>query len=357
MTEYEEFIWEMPDTNRRDFKKLYNANKNDPDWPIERWIETFTIDLPYLRGPVVIFHDGFNLPLGTGNFKEGTVAIHFGKYFKQPLEVGVFPSTVQKITFGNYYGRKSGMCLQEGVFPEGLLVLRYMNYAKCSIEFAPNVLPNTLIFLEIGSNSSVPIGPNILPNSLEILSGNTSFTEDFKFPLNIKILRTGTKFNIEITPDNLIKLERLTLCKYPYELVPGSLPNTCIEIILHDYNLKLVPGSLPANLKKLVIYGYNHAITKHCIPKSLESFELDGYLPIRIAWNEDYPDVSGEELETGFFIPLPNDGNMKFIDLGSQQVRYDEDTDEEGGNFYEVFKDHHIIKFYGEMAKNAIDNA
>ena len=46
---------------------------------------------------------------------------------------------------------------------------------------------------------------------------------------------------------------------------------------------------------------------------------------------------------------------MKSIDLGSQQVRYDEDSDDEGGNFYEVFKDHWIIKFYGEMVKNAVD--
>ncbi len=354
MTEFEEFIWEMPDTNRRDLKKLYNDHKNDPDWPIKRLINAFTSESED-SGPIVIFLDGFNLPLGKGNFKEGTVAIHFGKYFKQPLEKGVFPSTVQKITFGNYYGRKSGTHIEKGVFPEGLLVLRYMNYANCSISFLPKVLPSTLIFLDIGSPSKVPIGPNILPNSLEILKGNISFTKDFKFPPNIKILRMGGKFNMEITSDNLSKLERLTLCNYPYELVPGSISNTCIEIMLYNYNLKLVPGSLPSNLKKLNIYGYNHVITKHVIPKSLESFELDEYFPIRIDWEKYCPDISEEERENAFFIPLPYDGNMKSIDLGSQQVRYDEDSDDEGGNFYEVFKDHHIIKFYREMTKNAVD--
>ncbi len=325
-------IWNFPKTNTPELIELYN---HDPNRSLEQWIQACTSE----DATTVTFPDGFNMPLGTGNFPEGIDTIIFGQKFCQQLEAGVFPTTIRKIIFGRKFGRKKAHTLPIGVFPEGLLLLRFVDYATFNIKIEPNVLPSTLLFLEIGSKYMHMIGPNILPDSLETFIGDVSFTDDFKFPPNLKNLKTGSKLNLDInlTCTSLSKIEHLFLypCNQPLEV--GAISDTCIELTLNNYAVELVPGVLPSNLKKLFMTGYTNYWRKNVIPESVESFVL----------REDRRDCRGmtdEERTEAYRIYFPKNGNMKFLWLSLRQVGYDEDED--GGNFYNDFEDYDSITFY-----------
>jgi hypothetical protein len=134
---------------------------------------------------------------------KGTTHVKFNPFFEHVLKPGDIPNTVVSIKLNTIFVKK----IRVGVIPHGV---QYLWLGTCST-LSEKCIPDSVRHLMLGYREELKL--NVIPNSVEILE----LTSNFGRPLN-----------------------------------PGVIPNSVIQLTLHNYNHLLSKEIIPSSVKTIV---------------------------------------------------------------------------------------------------------
>jgi hypothetical protein len=175
---------------------------------------------------------------------------------------------VESIKTNNFEG-----CINSNIFASTLKYLTFDNnfnnifYEVVSEELIICLLPDRLIYLELGHAFNQPIYNSVFPSSLLYLTLGNSFNHILTknaLPLNLLYLKLGNAFNTSITE--------------------GVLPTSLQILILgNGFNELLLKNTLPTSLKTLILGdSYNQPIYKDILPTSLKILKFGSLFNIAV---------------------------------------------------------------------------
>ncbi|KAM9997083.1 hypothetical protein ACTFIZ_001988 [Dictyostelium cf. discoideum] len=246
------------------------------------------------------FIEDFNKILRVNSIPNTIKIIKFNKFFQQPIELGVLPTSLEYLSFHCFYNDLK-FTSTRNLLPNSITTLIFDNDEKGVFRSGCGC------FLDLNSNDN----DSLLPNSLTKLN----LPNNFNTKLNVKSLPnsiTSLKFGIynepleeNVLPDNLIELTMVcfnrdfnentfTNCKQINKLIlkrfnqkisgTNSLPNSLTHLDLESFNQSIIDDRnnclLPNNLKYLDITYYNNNNNNNnnnnlLLPNSIETLIIN----------------------------------------------------------------------------------
>ena len=211
----------------------------------------------------------FDQPIPPGALRHGLCFLQFNATYKQPLQVGSIPDTVEVLQFGTYSHQ-----LERGHLPASLTHLVFGSYRP---PILPGVLPAGLRRLHLGGHNQ-PLRVGALPSQLQYLSLGDRFAHPLSpgtIPSSVTHLRLSDRFShtlqVGSVPHGVHYLHLGSSFNHP--LPPRVLPASLRELMVSShFNQCLEPGSLPAGLEALAFppnAAFQQTIHPGVIPASV----------------------------------------------------------------------------------------
>ncbi len=203
----------------------------------------------------------FNLKIKEGSLPPELTILDIGTQFNQKITSGMLPCSITDLTFGAFFNQ----LIEVNTLPQYLKYLTFEGGDK--ITLMPNVLPNSLISLELYDfNEPLFLRGTfnyMLPRNLTQLEMGEKFDQPLDpgiLPDNLIVLNLGGFYNQKLMQYSLPKkLKNLRLnSHYKYPLIDVLAHLTDLEIIqfAHSKNkhrhIKIIPEIIPKNIKKLL---------------------------------------------------------------------------------------------------------
>jgi len=200
--------------------------------------------------------------------------IELGLTFDNKLSYGVFPDSLEKLSFGSFYNQ----IIDVGVLPKKLKVLVFGNDYNQTID--EHVLPESLEHLEFGRKFKKMIAPNLLPENLKTLvfGGDYLFKlEKNVLPPNLENLTLSLKYCEILEEDSVPStLNKLTINGATVnEILLKNLPLSSNIQILEINRLEFELDNLPVTIKKIILLSDWNKNAKDLIKKIPFGCELD----------------------------------------------------------------------------------
>lgn len=186
--------------------------------------------------------------------KDGLTSIIFK--INQKLVPGLFPNSLQSITFSNDFDNEDSPLTQD-LFPPNLESLTFSQlFTNGGTQLIPGLFPENLKKLEFGEyfeNGDIPLSPMIFPSNLESLTFGNWFNNGGQpikrelFPTKLKILEFGEYFNNGNQPITMRSLpshlEVLIVNGYfdngRKKFDNNTFPRTLTRLVVNDRLLKI----------------------------------------------------------------------------------------------------------------------
>lgn len=219
--------------------------------------------------------------------------------------------------------RISNRNITRGIIPNSVTYL----ILNCFMPFNPNIIPDSVIFLYLDSLVCFDPFSESLPSSVKYLHFGQSFNSTIPInilPHTILYLDMGWNFNRPIIPRTLQGIKYLIFgYSFNEELGPGCIPDTVTHLRLGScFNKKINPGDIPKSVKYLdCSSNMRYDFTRYNIPGVTS-------LSCSYTYNRDILDIDSiTELRIGpFFNSKVRLENLVYLDIYDNIYRLDFDN-------------------------------
>ncbi|GAM26904.1 hypothetical protein SAMD00019534_100790, partial [Acytostelium subglobosum LB1] len=192
-----------------------------------------------------------SLLMAPGSLPSGLKTMKFVGLHRQPLPIGLLPSTLTYLRLGLEFNQP----IPIGALPEGLKTLIFQSKYKTHLEIG--TLPNSITDLNLMYQAVIPT--QLIPTSIITLTiGDTIYPIicngiDVSLPHSLTCLTLGNLYNNDITP--------------------GLLPPSLTQLYLgSSFNKPIEPGVLPGSITNLTLASttYTHPLSSSILPEMLQ---------------------------------------------------------------------------------------
>lgn len=234
---------------------------------------------PNLKSLIFSYESSFNQPLEEDVLPEKLELLYLGFCFDKDIK-DILPKNLKILKFGHRFKKR----LTNGIFPNSLEELTFESLHQ---DISPGILPENLKYLSI-NDGFYDIRTNALPDSLESL-----ILDDYEgkihgmFPVGLRCLDLGqwmgndvnNQINFEMFPNTL---EKLVLARFfDSEIMVGTLPNKLKSLTFGvNYDKPIGPNVLPDSLEYLSFSHkgtpskFSQQIGLGILPRSLKCLDM-----------------------------------------------------------------------------------
>ncbi|KAN0040262.1 hypothetical protein ACTA71_012152 [Dictyostelium dimigraforme] len=235
-------------------------------------------DLPSSLSELILY--GYRKPFQIDVLPKQLKILNLPNY-NQEFEMNVLPPNLKELILGQDYIKE----IKDNVLPITLKTL-VINNSKWCQPLTPNLLPDSLTYLEILGYQNLP---NNLPRKLNYLNLGKSFNQPLGKRGLVGSLFNALTFNYNNNYDSTTippNVKSLIMPAFNQRIYANELPTSLTYLEITGFT-ELFPHCLPKQLKVLIVSNFfngNKPLKRNCLPCELEHFEMIGPFNQNIEW-------------------------------------------------------------------------